>query len=104
MVQGLRPKLTAKGMKFSNQLGQWSYFGAPIGDFGTEYAYRALVAIAGLGANTVEDAPADTTNWLPVGNEGFHLYMRIYTPDMDALETWTAPVITEIANIQSPHQ
>lgn len=43
-------------MKFSKQLGQWSYFGAPIGDFGTEYAYRALVAIAGLGANTVEIA------------------------------------------------
>ena len=56
MLQGLRPKLAAEGMKFSKQLGQWSYFGAPIGDFGTEYAYRALVAIAGLGANTVEIA------------------------------------------------
>lgn len=175
MLQGLRPKLAAEGMKFSNQLGQWSYFGAPIGDFGTEYAYRALVAIAGLGANTVEvalypktekdadgnpltgeksymlhfesypqvldggfwsitaygdddflidnpidrycindrsdlkmngdgsvdvilskDAPADTTNWLPVGDGGFHLYMRIYTPNMDAIKTWIAPVITAI--------
>lgn len=175
MLQGLRPKLTAEGMRFSNQLGQWSYFGAPIGDFGTEYDYRALVAIAGLGANTVEvalypktqkdadgnaltgeksyrlhfesfpqvldggfwsvtaygdddflidnpidrycindrsglkknddgsvdvilskDAPEDTTNWLPVGNAGFHLYMRIYTPDMEALKTWAAPTITAI--------
>ena len=175
MLQGLRPKLAAEGMKFSKQLGQWSYFGAPIGDFGTEYAYRALVAIAGLGANTVEialypktekdadgnpltgeksyilhlesdpqvldggfwsitaygdddflidnlldrycindrsglkrnddgsvdvilskDAPADTTNWLPVGEGGFHLFMRIYTPDMEALKTWTVPTITEI--------
>ena len=43
-----------------------------------------------------KDAPEDTTNWLPVGDGGFHLYMRIYTPDMDALETWTAPTITEI--------
>lgn len=43
-----------------------------------------------------EDAPKDTTNWLPVGDGGFHLFMRIYTPDMDALETWTAPTITEI--------
>ncbi len=162
-------------MRFSNRLGQWSYFGAPIGDFGTEYAYRALVAIAGLGANTVEvalyprtekdadgnaltgeksymlhfesypqvldggfwsitaygnddflidnpidrycindrsglkvnddgsvdvilskDALADATNWLPVGDGGFHLYMRIYSPDMDAIKTWTAPVITAI--------
>ena len=38
----------------------------------------------------------NTTNWLPVGDGGFHLYMRIYTPDMDALDTWTAPTITEI--------
>ncbi len=44
-----------------------------------------------------EDAPENTTNWLPVGDGGFHLYMRIYTPDMDVLDTWTAPAITEIA-------
>ena len=172
----LLEKLAAEGMKYSNKLGQWSYFGAPIGDFGTEYAYRALVAIAGLGANTVEialypktdmdadgnpltgeksyllhfesdpqvldggfwsitaygdddflidnpidrycindrsglkrnddgsvdvilskDAPADTTNWLPVADGGFHLFMRIYMPDMDALKTWTAPTITAIS-------
>ena len=175
MLRDLRPKLAAEGMKFSNRLGQWSFFGAPIGDFGTEYTYRALVAIAGLGANTVEvalypktekdadgnpltgeksymlhfesypqvldggfwsitaygdddflidnpmdrycindrsglkvngdgsvdvilskDAPADTTNWLPVGDGSFHLYMRIYTPDMNAIKTWIAPIITVI--------
>ena len=45
----------------SNKLGQWSYFGAPIGDFGTEYAYRALVAIAGLGANTVAPGVDEAT-------------------------------------------
>ena len=44
----------------------------------------------------VKDAPEDTTNWLPVGDGGFHLYMRIYTPDMEALEIWTVPTITEI--------
>ena len=42
------------------------------------------------------DAPADTTNWLPVGEGGFHLFMRIYTPDMEALKTWTVPTITAI--------
>ena len=176
MLTEIRLKLIKEGQKFSKKLGQWDYFGEPIGDFNTEYAYRALVALAGLGANTVEvalypkleqdadgntltgkksyllhfesypqvldggfwsvtaygdddflidnpidrycindrsglqanddgsvdvilseDAPEDTTNWLPVGDGGFHLYMRIYTPDMDALETWTAPTITEIA-------
>lgn len=51
-----KTKLTEEGMKFSKKLGQWGYFGAPIGDFNTEYAYRALVVIAGLGANTVEVA------------------------------------------------
>ena len=175
MLTEVRLKLIKEGQKFSKKLGQWDYFGEPIGDFNTEYAYRALVALAGLGANTVEvalypkieqdadgntltgeksyllhfescpqvleggfwsvtaygdddflidnpidrycindrsglqanddgsvdiilseDAPKDTTNWLPVGDGGFHLFMRIYTPDMDALETWTAPTITEI--------
>ena len=175
MLTEIRLKLIKEGQKFSKKLGQWDYFGEPIGDFNTEYAYRALVALAGLGANTVEvalypkieqdadgntltgeksyilhfesypqvleggfwsvtaygdddflidnpidrycindrsglqanddgsvdvilseDAPKDTTNWLPVGAGGFHLFMRIYTPDMDALETWMAPTITEI--------
>lgn len=175
MLTEIQLKLIKEGQKFSKKLGQWDYFGEPIGDFNTEYAYRALVALAGLGANTVEvalypkieqdadgntltgeksyilhfesypqvleggfwsvtaygdddflidnpidrycindrsgllanddgsvdvilskDAPEDTTNWLPVGDGGFHLYMRIYTPDMDALETWIAPTITEI--------
>ena len=175
MLTEIQLKLIKEGQKFSKKLGQWDYFGEPIGDFNTEYAYRALVALAGLGANTVEvalypkieqdadgntltgeksyilhfesypqvleegfwsvtaygdddflidnpidrycindrsglqanddgsvdvilseDAPKDTTNWLPVGAGGFHLFMRIYTPDMDALETWMAPTITEI--------
>ena len=43
-----------------------------------------------------EDAPQNTINWLPVGAGSFHLFMRIYTPDMEALETWMAPTITEI--------
>ena len=46
----------SEDQKFSKKLGQWDYFGEPIGDFNTEYAYRALVALAGLGANTVEVA------------------------------------------------
>ena len=175
MLTEIQLKLIKEGQKFSKKLGQWDYFGEPIGDFNTEYAYRALVALAGLGANTVEvalypkieqdadgntltgeksyllhfescpqvleggfwsvtaygdddflidnpidrycindrsglqanddgsvdvilseDAPKNTINWLPVGAGGFHLFMRIYTPDMDALETWTAPTITEI--------
>ena len=43
-------------------------------------------------------AGSAATDWANDGlfGDGFHLFMRIYTPDMDALETWTAPTITEI--------
>ena len=56
MLTEIRLKLIKEGQKFSKKLGQWDYFGEPIGDFNTEYVYRALVALAGLGANTVEVA------------------------------------------------
>ena len=175
MLQNLQQELSASAAQFSSQLGQWNYFGAPIGDFGTEYDYRTLIALGGLGANTVDvalypktavdadgetltgeksyilhfdsyppvladgfwsvtaygeddflidnpldrycvndrsgltvnedgsvdvviskTAPEDTTNWLPVSDGGFHLYMRIYTPDMEAIDSWTAPTVTAI--------
>lgn len=172
MLQQIRPKLNEEAGKYFQKLGQWDYYGAPIGDFGQEYNYRALVAMAGLGANTVDvaiypktevdtqgnfltgehsyilhfdsfppvqtggfwsitaygeddflidnplnrycindrsnlkanadgtvdivlaqQAPDNITNWLPVSKGRFHLFMRIYTPDMQALSTWTAPTI-----------
>lgn len=48
--------ISAGAASFAQKLGQWSYFGAPIGDFGTEYVYRASVAVSGFGANTVDVA------------------------------------------------
>lgn len=174
MLQGLRATLAADGAKYAQKLGQWIYYGKPIGDFGTEYTYRAMVALVGLGANTVDvaiypkttvdengaaltgektytlhfetlpptleggfwsvtaygeddflidnsidrycindrsdfklnadgtldiilskDAPEDTSNWLPVSDGEFHLFMRIYVPDMTALDSWQPPVIRE---------
>ena len=56
MLQGLRATLAADGTKYAQKLGQWIYYGKPIGDFGTEYPYRAIIALAGLGANTVDVA------------------------------------------------
>ena len=173
MLQRLRENLVADAEKYSVKLGQWKYFDAPIGDFGTEYNYRALVALAGLGANTVnvaiypktdiddtgavltgekkyvmhfdtlpptleggfwsvtaygsddflienpidrycvndrsdfkcnedgslditlsKEQPEDTSNWLPISDGEFHLYMRIYTPDMTALKSWNPPVVS----------
>lgn len=174
MLQELRATLAADGAKYAQKLGQWVYYGKPIGDFGTEYTYRAMVALVGLGANTVDvaiypktavdetgaaltgekkytlhfetlpptleggfwsvtaygeddflidnsidrycindrsdfklnadgtldiilskDAPEDTSNWLPVSDGEFHLFMRIYVPDMTALDSWQPPVIRE---------
>ena len=172
MLKGLRATLSAESANYAQNLGQWIYFGRPIGDFGTAYTYRAMVALVGLGANTVDvaiypktdtdvtgaaltgektytihfetlpptleggfwsvtayneenflidnpidrycindrsayrlnedgtlditlskEAPEDPSNWLPVSDGEFHLFMRIYLPDMTALETWEAPVI-----------
>ena len=174
MLQQLRGALAADGAGYARQLGQWIYYGAPIGDFGTAYTYRAMVALVGLGANTVDvaiypktgvdasgatltgektyvlhfdslpptmssgfwsvtaygeddflidnpidrycindrsdfqlneddtldivlskDAPQETSNWLPVSDGEFHLFMRIYLPDMAALDAWQPPVIRE---------
>lgn len=154
-------------------MGSWKYYGDPIGNFGTDYQYRALVAYGGLSANPLSvalyaqanadadgatltgqntyvlhfdslppvtgngfwsvtaygsdnylianvmdryyindrsdvtpnpdgsldivlsaEAPADTANWLPVGTEEFHLYLRVYNPDMDQINgTWSGPTI-----------
>ena len=171
MLKSLEAEVTNVVMKFSVKLGQWSYFGPPIGNFGTEYKYRWAIALGGLGANTVDVAlymntdfddlgeiltdeknyllhfetlppvleggfwsvtaygidkflidnpidrycvndrtnfvlnedgtldiilsneqPSNIANWLPISGT-FHFILRIYTPDMDALSSWTAPVI-----------
>ena len=172
MLKELRAAFSAESARYAQKLGQWIYFGRPIGDFGTAYTYRAMVALVGLGANTVDvaiypktgvdetgaaltgektyvlhfetlpptleggfwsvtayneenflidnpidrycvndrsglhrnpdgsiditlskEAPADTTNWLPVGEGDFHLFLRIYKPDAAALTDWQPPVV-----------
>lgn len=172
MLTSLRASLQAQSQSYAVRMGQWTYYDAPIGDFGTEYTYRAMVALVGLGANTVDVAiypktdvdesgapltgekryilhfdalpptleggfwsvtaygsddflidnpidrycinnrsdfvlsddgtldillsatqPEDIANWLPVSGDAFHLFMRIYLPDMHALEGWQPPVI-----------
>ena len=166
--------IQADAKNYARALGKWSYFGEPIGNFGTEYVYRAAIAVSGFGANPVEvalysrcaadedgnafsgaedyvihfstlppilekgfwsvtaynnedflianplnrynvnsfseytlnedgsldvlltakDAAGSGLYVLPTDPEGFHLFMRIYMPDTEALAGWTAPVIT----------
>lgn len=40
-----------------------------------------------------KDEPESAANWLPVGEGGFHLYLRIYLPEMEKLSDWQAPEI-----------
>lgn len=172
MLLQLRAKLKKNAQNYAQKLGQWTYYGDPIGNFGTAYDYRTMVAMMGLGANTTDiaiypktetditgaaldgkktyilhfdelpstvedgfwsvtaygeddflidnpidryclndrsglkqnpdgsvdiilskDAPEDTTNWLPVGEGKFHLFLRIYKPDWDALSSWQPATI-----------
>jgi len=39
--------------------------------------------------------PKDGSYWFPTGDKGFHLFMRLYLPDLKALESWTPPTITK---------
>ena len=173
MLLQLKSSLRAQAARYARQMGQWTYYGDPIGDFGTAYDYRTMVALMGLGANTTDvaiyprtstdstgadltgkktytlhfdalpptvgtgfwsvtaygednflidnpisrycvndrsglhrnpdgsidvtlskDAPEDTTNWLPVSDEKFHLFLRIYKPDWTALDSFPPPVIS----------
>ena len=173
---------------YVNINGSWSYYGDPIGDYGTEYAFRCLIALAGFGANPADmaiypsaeadvagekltgesaylvhidaeqlellnkhngygfwsitaygtdqylianeenrycindrnvvynedgtidiyvakEAPENTEkypNWLPVGEDGFKLYFRIYLPCEEILNNnWTMPgIVKYVADIE----
>lgn len=56
MLKDLRKTLLTTAQKYTVKLGDWSYFGDPIGNFGTAYDFRALIALGGLGANTTQTA------------------------------------------------
>lgn len=56
LVSDIEANTTKKSAKFLTINGHWSYMGEPIAEFGTEYAYRALISVMGLGANPVSVA------------------------------------------------
>lgn len=177
ILLNLTKDCSAASAEFAVKNGCWNYFGDPIAEFGTEYEYRCLVALVGLGANPTslaiypkadsdsegnrltgqncymihldplpavkengfwsisvynsadnlfidneidrycindrndlvynDDGSVDiyisssrpeeskVSNWLPVGEDEFHLYMRIYIPDDSVKDnSWNTPVIT----------
>ena len=56
MLSNLTAELSEETAEFSVENGIWSFYGHPIAEFGTEYAYRALIAFGGFGANPVSMA------------------------------------------------
>lgn len=56
IVQGVTASCAEASGHFQVKNGSWNYFGGPIAQFGTEYEYRALIALMGLGANPVSVA------------------------------------------------
>ncbi|MBP9007355.1 MAG: DUF1254 domain-containing protein [Methanospirillum sp.] len=51
MVGQIEFDLIGKTKEYMNALDGWKFYGEPIGEWGTAYAYRGLIAIKGLGAN-----------------------------------------------------
>lgn len=182
MVGQIESDLISKTKEYMNALDGWKFYGEPIGEWGTAYAYRGLIAIKGLGANPTyvaiypeadsdsdgqiltgahtyrlhidkdmlppvkndgfwsftiygsdnflipneidrycindrsnvtfnedgsldillqADKPAEEmmNNWLPVGTADFHIYLRIYGPDLEKIKsTWTPPKIVRVMN------
>ena len=72
-----------QSQQYKQQWGAWEFFGAPIAEFGTSYAFRALVAFDGLGANPVSvaiypTAPTDDSGEILNGTNNYVIH---FAPD-----------------------
>lgn len=88
MLLQMRGKLKEEAKNYAQKMGQWAYYGDPIGDFGTAYSYRAMVALMGLGANTTDIAiypkteTDDSGNQL-TGEKSYTLHFASVPPTME---------------------
>lgn len=85
MLLQLRSKLQQGAAAYSRQMGQWTYYGDPIGNFGTAYSYRTMVALAGLGANTTNIAiypktGVDASGAALTGQKRYTLHFASFPP------------------------
>lgn len=175
IIAGFRERIIKGSTEFISKMSVWLYYGKPVAEFGTEYEYRAMIALFGLGANPVSVAiypkaeidfegnelsgrntyvlhfnslppvmkegfwsvtaygeddfliensinryavndrsnfklnqdgsldiilsatdPKGEQYWLPTGEKGFHLFMRMYLPDEKALKSWEPPTVKKI--------
>ncbi len=62
LVANIIPITKESSMQFVQTNGYWNFYGEPIAEFGTEYYYRAMIAVAALAANPVSIAVYPRTN------------------------------------------
>ena len=70
LVKNIIAITTPRSQQFVKPNGSWQFYGEPIAEFGSEYYYRALIAVAALAANPVSVAVYPRAN---VDSEGQHL-------------------------------
>ena len=61
----------------------------------TDRSEYKLNADGSLDVTLSANAPQEGSYWLPTGNKAFHLFMRMYLPDLKALDNWAPPTITK---------
>ncbi len=71
LVGNIMPITVAKSTQFTQVNGPWTFYGKPIAEFGTEFYYRAMVAVAALAANPVSIAVYPRAN---TDSNGTQLY------------------------------
>lgn len=81
MLENLMVNLASQTTGYSSSLGNWNYYGNPIGEWGTAYAYRALIAIKGLGANPTyvaiyPDAVSDSEGQQLSGSARYRMHIE----------------------------
>lgn len=72
MLESMTDYLSEASAEFALTEGDWTYYGPPIAEFGTEYEYRALIALAAIGANPVSVAvypKAETAAGVPLNGK-----------------------------------
>jgi hypothetical protein len=95
MINGLPTSLFNDSQDFLVQMNNWRFFGEPVAEFGTEYDYRALIALNGLAANPVSVAIYPNTNTDSSGEtfDGTNKYVihfdKDQLPPTNALGFWS---------------
>jgi hypothetical protein len=83
LVRNIIAITTPHSQKFIKPNGSWQFYGEPIAEFGTEFYYRALIAVAALAANPVSVAVYPRANVDSIGQHlnGNHRYRLRISPD-----------------------